>query len=81
MIINNFIIKYDYKTDIDSDTQTCKTEEPPLMVRWWKDCRASIRWEGPTAHPVFHPVTLNVFPALPMLMVLSAIPSKVASVN
>lgn len=57
---------------------TCKTDTPPRIVKWWKLCRASIKLAGPTAQPVFQPVTLNVFPALPMFMVLSAIPSKVA---
>lgn len=57
---------------------TCITDTPPRIVKWWKLCRASIRLAGPTAQPVFQPVTLNVFPALPMLMVLSAIPSNVA---
>ena len=34
---------------------------------------------GPHAHPVFHPVTLNVFPIDETVSVRSAIPGSVAS--
>ena len=37
-----------------------------------------IRCSGPKAQPSFHPVTENVFPAEPTVIVLSHIPGKVA---
>jgi len=40
---------------------------------------ACIRSDGPTAQPSFHPVALNVFPALPTVMVRSHIPGNVAA--
>ena len=41
-------------------------------------CMSCIRCLGPMDQPNFHPVTLNVFPALPMVMVRSHMPGKVA---
>lgn len=38
-----------------------------------------MRGAGPYAQPVFHPVTLNVFPAEPMVTVRSHIPGSVAT--
>lgn len=38
-----------------------------------------MRGAGPYAQPVFHPVTLNVFPAEPMVTVRSHIPGRVAT--
>lgn len=38
-----------------------------------------MRGAGPYAQPVFHPVTLNVFPAEPMVTVRSHIPGRVAA--
>jgi hypothetical protein len=38
-----------------------------------------INFAGPYAQPIFQPVTLNVFPPLPMLIVRSHIPGKLAA--
>jgi hypothetical protein len=37
-----------------------------------------IKLAGATAHPIFHPVTLKVLPALPMVMVRSHMSGRVA---
>ena len=48
---------------------------------WWTVCKFLISLAGPYAQPIFHPVTLNVFPADPIVIVLSHIPGKVAVIR
>ena len=36
----------------------------------------NMRFAGPIPHPSFHPVALKVFPALPIVTVLSHIPGS-----
>lgn len=44
---------------------------------WCTISRLAIRWAGPYAQPVFHPVTENVLPAEPIVMVRSHMPGSV----
>jgi hypothetical protein len=50
-------------------------------VFWWTVCKFLISLAGPYAQPIFHPVTLNVFPADPIVIVLSHIPGRVAVIK
>lgn len=60
---------------------TCSTDGVPRTAKWWNRCMAEMRWAGPIAHPIFQPVTLKVLPALPIVIVRSAIPLRVAAIN
>ena len=43
---------------------------------WWAARTASVRWSGPTAHPIFHPVNEKVLPSEDKVMVRSHIPGN-----
>lgn len=50
---------------------TCKGVGVVNTVRAWTATTADIKSEGPTSHPTLHPVTPNVLPAEPTVIVRS----------
>ena len=58
---------------------TCNGVGQEWLTFWCTTCRQLMRYLGPMDQPNLQPVTLNVFPALPIVTVLSHMPGSVAT--